>query len=177
MAKQQLIDGRLDDQTVIHKICLIRGQKVMLDQDLAELYQVPTKRLNQQVKRNTERFPSDFMFQLTEEEFKNLRSHFVTSSWGGRRMPPLAFTEQGVAMLSSVLNSSLAIKVNIQIIRIFTRMRELWLSNQDILLRLEQLDRRVTGHDEEIQQILAYLKQLLESPPNPAARAMIGFKT
>lgn len=92
-------------------------------------------------------------------------------------MPPLAFTEQGVAMLSSVLNSSLAIKVNIQIIRIFTRMRELWLSNQDILLRLEQLDRRVTGHDEEIQQILAYLKQLLESPPNPAARAMIGFKT
>jgi len=152
-----------------------RNKKVMLDVDLAVLYQVPTKRLNEQVKRNTERFPSDFMFQLSKDEFENLKSQIATSSWGGRRIPPYAFTEQGVAMLSSVLNSPLAIRVNIQIIRIFTRMRELWLSHQDVLLKLEQLDRKIAGHDAEIQEILRYLKELLRAEEAPPRR-MIGFK-
>lgn len=169
-------NGALSDEVVVTKIFVVRGQKVMLDFDLAELYQVPTKRLKEQVKRNIERFPEDFMFRLTQKELNNLRKQSLPSSWGGLRISPFAFTEQGVAMLSSVLNSSLAIKVNIQIIRIFTRMRALWLSNQEILLRLEQLDKRVEGHDEDIQQILAYLKQLLAAPP-PPPRNMIGFKS
>jgi hypothetical protein len=165
----------LSDEVVLSKIYYIRGQKVMLDEDLAALYQVETRQLNQQIKRNMERFPEDFMFQLTEDEFKNLKSQIVTSSWGGRRKLPNAFTEHGVLMLSSVLNSERAIKVNIQIMRIYTRMREMWLTNQEILLKLEQLDRKVTGHDEDIQVIFDYLKQLL-NPPQPP-RQMIGFKS
>ena len=106
----------------------------MLDRDLAELYDVETKRLNEQVKRNLNRFPDDFMFKLNKEEFNNLRSQIATSSWGGRRTIPFAFTEHGVLMLSSVLNSDRAIKVNIQIIRIFTKMREILLSHKDMLL-------------------------------------------
>ena len=121
------------DQVVMSKIYLIRDQKVMLDMDLAELYQVETKQLKRQVRRNIDRFPKDFMFELTKEEFTILRSQFGTSSWGGVRYAPMAFTEQGVAMLSSVLNSKTAIRVNIQIIRIFTKMRELILSHKDIL--------------------------------------------
>ena len=146
----------------------------MLDEDLADLYQVPTKRLNEQVKRNIARFPLDFMFQLTEEEFENLRSQNATSSWGGRRVAPYAFTEHGVLMLSSVLNSERAIAVNIQIMRIYTKMREMLLTNQEILLKLEQLERKVDGHDEDIQLIFAYLKQLLDPPQEPRPR--IGFR-
>ena len=146
----------------------------MLDQDLAELYDVPTKRLNEQVKRNIGRFPVDFMFQLTEEEFENLRSQFATSSWGGRRVAPYAFTEHGVLMLSSVLNSEKAISVNIQIMRIYTKMREMLMTNQEILLKLEQLERKVDGHDENIQVIFAYLKQLLNPPREPRSR--VGFR-
>ena len=114
----------------------------MLDEDLAELYQVPTGRLNEQVKRNIGRFPVDFMFQLTEEEFKNLISQNATSSWGGRRKLPFAFTEHGVLMLSSVLNSERAVGVNIQIMRIYTKMREMLMTNQEIQLKLEQLERK-----------------------------------
>jgi hypothetical protein len=147
---------------------------VMLDQDLAELYDVPTKRLNEQVKRNIDRFPGDFMFQLTDEEFENLRSQIATSSWGGRRVPPYAFTEHGVLMLSSVLNSERAISVNIQIMRIYTKMRELLMTNQEILLKLEQLERKTDAHDEDIQVIFAYLKQLLDPPQEPRPR--IGFR-
>lgn len=147
--------------------------KVMLDEDLAELYQVQTKRLKESVKRNLNRFPSDFMFQLTTEEFENLRSQIATSSWGGSRYPPMAFTEQGVAMLSGILNSDIAINVNIQIIRIFTRMRQMLITNKDILLKLEQLERKVGKHDEDIQLIFKYLKQLL-NPPQPPRRK-IGF--
>jgi len=146
----------------------------MLDQDLADLYDVPTKRLNEQVKRNIGRFPSDFMFHLTDEEFENLRSQFATSSWGGRRVAPYAFTEHGVLMLSSVLNSERAISVNIQIMRIYTKMRELLMTNQEILLKLEQLERKVDGHDEDIQVIFAHLKQLLDPPQQPRPR--IGFR-
>src|SRR6185437_3124384 len=162
------------DEVIMNKIYFIRGQKVMLDEDLADLYQVPTKRLNEQVKRNIARFPLDFMFQLTEEEFENLRSQNATSSWGGRRVAPYAFTEHGVLMLSSVLNSERAIAVNIQIMRIYTKMREMLLTNQEILLKLEQLERKVDGHDEDIQLIFAYLKQLLDPPQEPRPR--IGFR-
>ncbi len=139
-AKANII-SMMPDEVIISKIHLIRGQKVMLDEDLAELYQVETKRLNEQVKRNIDRFPKDFMFQLSQKEFDNLKSQIATSSWGGRRKPPFAFTEQGVSMLSGVLNSQIAIQVHIQIIRIFTKLRELLLTNKDILLKLEKLER------------------------------------
>jgi hypothetical protein len=114
------------------------------------------------------------MFQLAEKEFENLRSQFATSSWGGRRVPPYAFTELGVLMLSGVLNSERAIAVNIQIMRIYTKMRELLMTNKDILLKLEQLERKVDGHDEKIQVIFAYLKKLLNPPVEPRPR--IGFR-
>ena len=164
------------DEAVMDKIYIIRGQKVMLDYDLARMYAVETKQLKRQVKRNIERFPEDFMFELSTEEQGRLRSQIGTLDRGRgeySKYLPMAFTEQGVAMLSSVLNNPLAIKVNIQIIRIFTRMREMWLSNQEVLLKLEQLDRKVEGHDEEIQKIFEYLKELL-NPQIP--RKMIGFK-
>ena len=153
--KSELI---VSEDVIMSKIYCIRDHKVMLDEDLAELYDVETKQLKRQVRRNMDRFPEDFMFELTREEFENLRCQIGSSSWGGARYIPMAFTEQGVAMLSSVLNSSRAIKVNIQIIRIFTRMRELLMTNKDILLKLEQLERKVDGHDENIQIIFAYLK-------------------
>ncbi len=164
----------IPDEVVINKIYLLRKQKVMLDEDLAELYQVETKRLNEQVKRNIQRFPEDFMFQLTAQEFENLKSQFATSSWGGRRKLPYAFTEQGVAMLSSVLNSETAIRVNIQIIRVFTKMRELLLTHKDILLQLEKIEKKLTSHDEDIALIFEYLKQLLHPPQTP--RRKIGFR-
>jgi hypothetical protein len=167
---------------IVSKIYLIRGQKVMIDFDLAELYGVETRALNQAVKRNERRFPDDFMFQLTETELKNLISQSVTSSWGGIRKLPLAFTEQGVAMLSSVLNSETAINVNIQIIRIFTRMRQLLLTHKDILIKLEQMGKKIIKqgvklkkHDEDIQRIFEYLKQLL-IPVEQAERRRIGFR-
>jgi hypothetical protein len=164
----------ITEEKILNKIYHIRGHKVMLDKDLAELYDVPTKRLNEQVKRNIGRFPADFMFQLTEEEFENLRSQIATSSWGGRRVAPYAFTEHGVLMLSSVLNSERAINVNIQIMRIYTKMREMLMTNQEILLKLEQLERKADGHDEDIHVIFKYLKQLLNPPQEPRPR--IGFR-
>jgi len=132
----------------------------MLDEDLAELYGVETRRLNEQVRRNIARFPEDFMFQLTDKEFKNLKSQIATSSWGGRRKLPYAFTEQGVAMLSGVLNSERAIKVNIQIMRVFTRVREMLETHKEILKKLEYLERKDIEQDEKIMLIFEYLKQL-----------------
>jgi hypothetical protein len=164
----------IPDELVINKIYIISGKKVMLDEDLAELYQVETRRLNEQVRRNIDRFPDDFMFRLTKKEFENLKSQIATSSWGGRRKLPLAFTEQGVSMLSGVLNSETAIRVHIQIIRVFGRMRELLLTHKDILLQLEKIERKLAGHDDDITLIFQYLKQLL-SPPQPPRRK-IGFK-
>jgi len=157
------------------KIYYIRGHKVMLDEDLAELYGVETKQLKRQVRRNTDRFPKDFMFGLSKKEFENLRSQIGTSKWGGTRYMPMAFTEQGVAMLSSVLNSERAIKVNIQIIRIFTRMREILLNYKDILLKLEQLEKQTYQNTKDIQIVFAYLKQLL-TPPEQTNRKRIGFR-
>jgi len=157
----------------MNKIYLIRGQKVMVDSDLSELYNVGTKVLNQTVKRNQHRFPADFMFQLSEKEYKNLRSQFVTSSWGGRRIYPFVFTEQGVAMLSSVLKSERAILVNIHIIRVFTRMREMLLTNKDILLKVSQLEKRLTRQGGDIRLIFDYLKELLSSK---SQTLKIGFR-
>lgn len=164
----------IPDEAVISKIYLIRGQKVMLDKDLAALYDVTTGNLNKAVKRNLLRFPKDFMFQLTGKEFKDLIFQNGTSSWGGTRKLPYAFTEQGVAMLSSVLNSERAVLVNIHIIRVFARMREMILTHKDILLKLEQLERKVVRHDDDIRLIFDYLKALLNPPTEPMRK--IGFK-
>lgn len=146
----------------------------MLDRDLAELYGVQTRVLNQAVRRNTRRFPQDFMFALTAGEFEILISQFVTSSWGGIRKPPLAFTELGISMLSSVLNSETAIDVNIQIIRIFNRMRELIATNKDILLKIEEMEKNFLKHDArltkgeaDIRLIFEALKRLLTPPKEP----------
>ncbi len=162
------------DEVIRNKIFIVRGEKVMLDQDLADLYQVQTKVLNQSVKRNIKRFPIDFMFQLSAEEWQNLKSQIVTSSWGGRRTEPYAFTEQGVAMLSSVLNSDTAIDVNIQIIRVFTKIRRVLVDHKDILLKLEKIEKKATEHDDDIQVIFKYLKELLKKPNPP--RNAIGYK-
>jgi hypothetical protein len=171
------------EESIINKIYFIRGRKVMLDRDLAVLYGVETKVLNQAVRRNLKRFPDDFMFQLTAGELQNWKSQIVTSNREnlGLRKLPLAFTEQGVAMLSSVLNSETAIEVNIQIIRIFTRMRELLLTHKDILVKLEQIEKellnqnvRLNKHEEDIQMIFGALKELLNPPAEPRPR--IGFR-
>ena len=166
----------IPDELLMNKIYLIRGQKVMLDSDLAELYGTETKVLKQAVKRNRNRFPDDFIFELTQEEFESLRSQIVTSNKGrgGARYLPLAFTEQGVSMLSGVLNSETAVRVHIQIIRVFAKMRQLLLTHKDILLQLEKIEKKLTGHDEDIQLIFQYLKQLL-NPPQPPRRK-IGFR-
>ena len=165
---------RLPDEVVISKIYLIREHKVMLDDDLAELYQVQTRRLNEQVKRNIDRFPQDFMFQLDEKEWENLKSQNATSSWGGRRKLPYAFTEHGVLMLSSVLNSDRAIQVNIQIMRIYAKLRAMLMTNKDILLKLEKLERRVINHDHDIRVVFGYLKELLNPKTEPLRK--IGFR-
>ena len=164
----------IPDELVMNKIYIIRGKKVMLDEDLAELYQVETKRLNEQVRRNNDRFPDDFMFKLTKKEFENLKSQIATSSWGGLRKLPLAFTEQGVSMLSGVLNSETAIRVHIQIIRVFARMKELLFTHKDILLKLEKIEQKLTGHDDDIALIFQYLKQLLN--PTQPPRNRVGFR-
>ena len=191
MAKAALTKPTIQpDETIIQKIYVIRGLKVMLDYDLAELYQVETKQLKRQVKRNINRFPEDFLFELTKEEFEslrsqigilksgkkieNLRSQIGTSRWGGTRYNPLAFTEQGVSALSAVLNSPIAIQVHIQIIRIFVKMREMLLTNKDILLKLEKMEKDVTDNKKDIAVIFEALKQLLNEPVKPRKR--IGFK-
>jgi hypothetical protein len=157
----------IPDEIVLNKIYLVRGQKVMLDMDLAQLYAVETKRLKEAVRRNPSRFPPDFMFELSAKEWASLRTQIATLETGrGKHTKyiPFAFTEQGVAMLSSVLNSETAITVNIQIIRVFTKMREMLLTHKDILLQLEKIEKKLAGHDEDITLIFQYLKQLLNPP-------------
>ncbi|MGN7787718.1 ORF6N domain-containing protein [Niabella sp. 22666] len=175
MAKATL-HALVAEQKILNRIYVIRGQKVMLDRDLAEMYGVETKQLKRQVNRNTERFPKDFMFTLTAKEFENLRSQFGTSSWGGTRYMPMAFTEQGVAMLSSILNSKTAIEVNIRIIRVFTRLREYALTHKDILLQLSQLEKEVKNNTRDIDNIFAVLKELIETQSKSSRRNVIGFK-
>jgi len=167
----------IPDEKVMNKIYLIRGQKVMMDRDPAELYQVETRALNQAIRRNSERFPEDFMFQLTKKEFANWKSQIVISNSEkmGLRKRPFVFTEQGVSMLSGVLNSETAIRVHIQIIRVFTRMREMMLTQKDILLKLESIERKMEGYDDDIALIFEYLKKLVNQPETPRNR--IGFRT
>ncbi|HET6991437.1 MAG TPA: ORF6N domain-containing protein [Bacteroidia bacterium] len=193
----------LSEEKIVNRIYLIRGKKVMLDRDLAEMYGVVTGNLNKAVKRNLRRFPDDFMFRLTVEEFENLKSQFVTSSsgqkdpnlifqsgisslkgkvaWGGTRILPYVFTEQGIAMLSSVLNSDTAIDVNIQIIRVFTRIREVLLSQKEMVLKIEKLEKKVLEqnskvgqHDEEIRRIFLVLKQFIKTNSEPMKK--VGYK-
>jgi hypothetical protein len=169
----------IPDEAILNKILLIRGEKVMLDSDLALLYGVETRRLNEQVKRNGDRFPEDFMFQLTEEEFQNLMSQFATSSWGGRRKLPYVFTEHGVLMLSSVLSSELAIKVNIQIMRVYTKIRKMLASDSNLLMKFEKVERTLSDHDEKIILILDYIRQLEISKQieeDQKQRPLIGFR-
>jgi ORF6N domain len=169
----------LPDEIVLSKIYQIRGEKVMLDSDLAELYGVETRRLNEQVKRNPDRFPHDFMFQLTEKEFDNLKSQIATSSWGGRRNLPYAFTEHGVLMLSSVLNSNLAIKVNIQIMRVYSKIRKMLVTHKDLLLKFEKIETKLADHDDKIMLLMEYIKQfekLKQEELEKKNRKKIGYK-
>ena len=155
------------------KILLIRGEKVMLDADIAELYGVETKMLVRAVKRNIDRFPSDFMIQLNRKEFENLRFQFGTSSrWGGRRYLPYAFTEQGVAMLSSVLNSERAVKVNIEIMRAFVRLRQMLASNAELARKLDALEKK---YDHQFKVVFDAIKQLM-IPPDTKKKSKIGFR-
>lgn len=149
-------------QLVQHKIYEIRGFQVMLDFDLAELYEIETKVLKQSVKRNIERFPNDFMFELTEIEWLNLRSQIVTSSWGGIRYLPSAFTEQGVAMLAGILRSPKAIEVNITVMRAFVAMRQFILQNKDIFLSIEELRQRMKALEQSGEETLSAINDLSE---------------
>ena len=169
---QELISRGLGDdmkslvpiEVIEKKILFIHGQKVMLDSDLAELYGVETKILVRAVKRNSERFPADFMVQLTKEEFENLKYHFGTSRWGGRRYRPYAFTENGIAMLSSVLNSKRAIQVNIQIMRTFTKLREMIATHKDLSKKLNELERKYDG---QFQIVFEAIRQLIAVEEKP----------
>ena len=163
-------------EQVEQKIYLIRGHKVMLANDLAALYGVPTKRLNEQVRRNVTRFPSDFMFQLTLEESNSLRSQFATLKRGKgqhRKYPPYGFTEQGVAMLSTVLNSERAIQVNIAIMRAFVKLRQLLASHRELAEKLAELERKVEGHDQQVHVLFEAIRKLMAPPESPKRR--IGF--
>ncbi|MDQ0969285.1 tetrahydromethanopterin S-methyltransferase subunit G [Flavobacterium sp. W4I14] len=163
----------IPDNIVVNKIYELRGLKVMLDSDLAELYGVETKRLNEQVGRNPDRFPEDFMFQLTDEEWLNLKSQFATSSWGGRRKLPFVFTEHGILMLSSVLNSKQAIQVNIQIVRIFSRIRQFIVDNGELKLEIEEIKKTLNNHDKNIELVFTYLDRLIDKKIGPRKR--IGY--
>src|SRR5438874_7495413 len=168
------------DQPAIH---LVRGQRVMLDSDLAAIYQVSTKRLNQQLRRNRSRFPADFAFQLTVEELTNLRLQFATSSLtsqittskkhGGRRYLPLVFTEHGAIMLASILNSDVAVQASVRVVRAFVRFREMVAGNAGLAAKLVELERRLDSHDESIANLFQAIRQLLTPPTKP--KREIGF--
>lgn len=168
------MDSNKPEENILQLIHKIRNQKVMVDSDLAEMYGVSTKRINEQVKRNADRFPKDFMFQLNEEEWKNLKSQIATSRWGGRRTPPYVSTEQGVAMLSSVINSPQAIQVNISIMRTFVKIREWALNYSDLQEKIHQLQQSESEQNHHISRIYQILEELLS--PSPQERKTIGFK-
>ncbi|MBS1545893.1 MAG: ORF6N domain-containing protein [Bacteroidetes bacterium] len=185
MAKPKQQVPAIADELVISKIHTVRGHKVMLDSDLAELYQVETRRLNEQVKRNIERFPSDFMFELTVQEWDALKSQNATSSWGGRRKTPSVFTEHGVLMLSSVLNSATASLVNIQIMRQFVRMRDLYTNHKELMFELEKVRSTVGHNSRDIKVIFNILNRMRKEEENRLLlaqvakvkqRPVVGFK-
>jgi len=164
------------EKKIIHFIMVVRGEKVIVDSDLAKLYGVETKRLNEQVRRNIDKFPADFMFQLTADEYKNLKSQIATSSygWGGRRKPPLVFTEHGALQAANVLNSDQANKMSVFIIRAFIRLREMVLTNAKLARKVDQLERRVSDHDELLLELIQEIKKLLDTPMSGKKR-QIGF--
>jgi phage regulator Rha-like protein len=168
----------LPDEIVMNKIYFIRGQKVMLDRDLAALYEVDTKRLKEAVRRNINRFPEDFMFEMTEKELQNWRTQIASSNSDkmGLRYMPFCFTEQGVAMLSSVLNSEKAITVNIQIIRIFTKIRQMLIDNTELRLEIEKIKKKLDNQGKNMEVVFQYLDQLLEKKEIPKTRKQIGYK-
>ncbi len=163
-----IIPAERVERAILH----IRGHRVILDRDLAEMYGVKTKRLKEQVGRNRERFPEDFLFILTEKEVTNLRSQFATSSWGGHRYAPMAFTEQGVAMLSSVLRSKRAVQVNIAIMRAFVKLRQMLASNAELARKLEELEAKYDG---QFQVVFEAIRQLMEAPEETPKR-ITGFQ-
>ncbi|MGN6398714.1 MAG: ORF6N domain-containing protein [Mucilaginibacter sp.] len=172
----------IPDELIINQIYYIRGQKVMLDRDLARLYEVETKVLKQSVKRHLARFPGDFMFEMSSEEFKNWRSQFVTSKSDqmGLRYAPYCFTEQGVAMLSSILNSERAIHVNIQIIRIFTRIRQILTHNTELHLEIEKIKNKLDNQDKNMEVVFRYLDELSDrvtKTQENRPRKRIGYKS
>ena len=170
--KQTKLIENISLQNIANTILFIRGHKVILDSDLANLYEVETKILTRAVRRNIERFPEDFMFQLSSDEFENLRFHFGTSSqWGGRRYPPYAFTEQGVAMLSSVLRSQRAVQVNIEIMRTFVKLREMLTNHKDLGKKLNNLEKK---YDEQFSVVFDAIRQLMDTNDNNKKRP-IGF--
>jgi hypothetical protein len=160
-------------ESIERRIYIIRGQRVMLDVDLGHLYQVPTKLVNLAVRRNRDRFPDDFMFQLRQEEFEDLRLQNATSSWGGRRYSPYVFTEHGVAMLSSVLKSSRAVQMNILTIRAFIKLREMLANNKELARKIENLERQQKQHSQQLGAVYSIVKQLIEAPGGP--KRNIGF--
>jgi hypothetical protein len=178
MAKKEA-ELMVPDELVMSQIYFIRGQKVMLDRDLAKLYGVETKQLKRQVNRNIERFPEDFMFELSNTEFENWRSQFGTSNLAdkmGLRYSPYAFTEQGIAMLSSVLNSKQAIAVNIQIIRIFTRIRQMLMDNTELRLEIEKIKKKLDNHGKNMEIVFQYLDELIQKKSESIPRKRIGYK-
>lgn len=177
MKKADIVN--LQEDLVISKIYIIRGQKVMLDRDLAELYQVETKQLKRQVKRNIERFPEDFMFEMSTEEFENWRCQFGASNSSdkmGLRYLPYVFTEHGVLMLSTVLNSLNAIQVNIQIMRIFTQIRQRLIDNTEIRLAIEKLEKKTENNTENIEVVFQYIDELTDKKGTIKPRPKIGYK-
>lgn len=164
------------DEIIMSKIYFIRGLKVMLDRDLAEMYGVETKRLKEAVRRNINRFPNDFMFTLNDDEFENLRSQIASSRWGGVRYAPMAFTEHGVLMLSSVLNSEKAVNVNIQIMRIFTKIHQDLSDNLLLKLEIEKIKKNLKDHGNNIKEIFTYLDELIKEQEKPGPRKRIGFR-
>ncbi len=163
------------EERVFNKIYSLRGQKIMLDEDLAELYDIQTRRLNEQVKRNADRFPPDFMFQLTKEEYEYLMSQFATSSWGGRRKLPYAFTEHGILMLSSVLSSPRAIQINIEIMRIFVKIRTLFSEYAELQLEFISIKEIIQQQGQNIDLIFQYLDELIKQKESINSRTSVGF--
>lgn len=162
---------------ILKTIIAIRGEKVILDSDLAKLYGVETRRLNEQVRRNTDKFPEDFMFQLTKEEFANLKSQIATSSfgWGGKRKQPLVFTEHGALQAANVLNSTQANKMSVYIVRTFVRLREIALNNEKLGRKMDQFEKRISDHDELLIDIIRELRKLIDAPIPIKKKNSIGF--
>lgn len=176
--KDTELEFYIPDELIMNQIYFIRDHKVMLDKDLAKLYQVTTGNLNKAVKRNLERFPADFMFQLTDNEYKNLMFQNGISSWGGTRKLPFVFTEQGVAMLSGVLKSERAIHVNIQIMRVFVQVRRMLFDNTELRLAIEEIKRKTDNNSKNIEVVFQYLDKLIDAKENPVEkeRSPIGFR-